>query len=183
MRVLIADDEPIIRLGLALILEEMGHEVISAINGREAVQQAHRHSPDIAILDIRMPYTDGLQAAATLSRTQPMPILLLTAYSDDDLVERATDLPIHGYLVKPVTPGELAAAMSVAVKRFEEAHKLKTQASDLEQKLESRKLIERAKGRLMAEGMSEEAAYNAMQQEARRSRRSMQQVAQVILDS
>lgn len=181
MLVLIADDEPIIRLGLQSILEEMGHRVITAANGREALQQAKRHLPDMAILDIKMPYTDGLQAAATLSRDLPMPILLLTAFSDKELIEQATDLPIQGYLVKPVRPGELTAAMSVAVKRFTESQLLQAQTSKLEEKLETRILVDRAKGRLMASGMSEEAAYQALQRQARESRRSMRHVALEII--
>lgn len=181
MLVLIADDEPIIRLGLQSILEEMGHRVITAANGREALQQAKRHLPDMAILDIKMPYTDGLQAAATLSRDLPMPILLLTAFSDKELIEQATDLPIQGYLVKPVRPGELAATMSVAVKRFTESQLLQAQTSKLEEKLETRTLVDRAKGRLMASGMSEEAAYQALQRQARESRRSMRHVALEII--
>lgn len=181
MLVLIADDEPIIRLGLQSMLEEMGHRVITAANGREALQQAKRHLPDMAILDIKMPYTDGLQAAATLSRDLPMPILLLTAFSDKELIEQATDLPIQGYLVKPVRPGELAAAMSVAVKRFTESQLLQAQTSKLEEKLETRILVDRAKGRLMASGMSEEAAYQALQRQARESRRSMRHVALEII--
>jgi AmiR/NasT family two-component response regulator len=181
MLVLIADDEPIIRLGLQSILEEMGHQVITAANGREALQQAKRHLPDMAILDIKMPYTDGLQAAATLSRDLPMPILLLTAFSDKELIEQATDLPIQGYLVKPVRPGELAATMSVAVKRFTESQLLQAQSSKLEEKLETRILVDRAKGRLMASGMSEEAAYQTLQRQARESRRSMRHVALEII--
>ena len=181
MLVLIADDEPIIRLGLQSMLEEMGHQVITAANGREALQQAKRHLPDMAILDIKMPYTDGLQAAATLSRDLPMPILLLTAFSDKELIEQATDLPIQGYLVKPVRPGELAATMSVAVKRFTESQLLQAQSSKLEEKLETRILVDRAKGRLMASGMSEEAAYQTLQRQARESRRSMRHVALEII--
>lgn len=181
MLVLIADDEPIIRLGLGSMLEELGHRVITAANGREALQQAKRHQPDMAILDIKMPYTDGLQTAATLSRVQPMPILLLTAFSDKELIEQATDLPIQGYLVKPVTSGELAAAMSVAGKRFAESQRLQAQTSKLEEKLETRILVDRAKGKLMAAGMSEEAAYKTIQRQARDSQRSMRQVALMIL--
>jgi AmiR/NasT family two-component response regulator len=181
MLVLIADDEPIIRLGLGSMLEEMGHLVVTAANGREALQQAKRHRPDMAILDIKMPYTDGLQAAATLSRDQPMPILLLTAFSDKELIEQASDLPIQGYLVKPVKTGELAAAMSVAAKRFAESQRLQAQADKLEEKLETRILVDRAKGKLMATGMSEEAAYKTIQRQARDSQLSMRQVALMIL--
>ena len=165
------------------MLEEMGHEGITAANGREALQQARRHTPDLAILDIKMPYTDGLQAASALSRSQPLPILLLTAFSDKTLIERATDLPIQGYLVKPVTPEELEAAISVAIKRFEETQQLREQTSTLEEKLETRKLVDRAKGKLMAAGLSEEAAYKSIQHEARESGQSMRQVALGILKS
>lgn len=181
MRVLIADDEPIIRMGLQSMLQELGHAVITAANGREALQQARHHQPQMAILDIKMPYTDGLETAATLSRIQPMPILLLTALSDQDLIDRATDLPIHGYLVKPVKSGDLAAAMAVATKRFEESQQLRSLSSSLEEKLETRKLVDRAKATLMASGLSEEAAYKAIQQRARNSRHSMRQVALIIL--
>jgi response regulator NasT len=181
MLVLIADDEPIIRLGLQSMLEEMGHRAITAANGREAIQQAQRHEPEMAILDIKMPYTDGLQAAATISRKQPMPILLLTAFSDKELIEQATELPIQGYLVKPVTPGELAAAMAVAVKRFADSQLLQEKASKLENKLETRILVDRAKAKLMANGKSEEAAYKAIQSQARDNQLSMRQVALMIL--
>lgn len=181
MRVLIADDEPIIRMGLKVMLEEMGHQVLAAASGREALRQARRHMPDMAILDIKMAYTDGLQAAETLSRTQPLPILFLTAFSEKELVDRATDLPVHGYLVKPVGTNELAAAMSVAVKRFEDSQKLARQAGELTKKLEERKLVDRAKAMLMAAGLSEEAAYQFIQRRARQSRHSMAEVALAIL--
>ena len=104
MRILIAEDESIIRMGLKSMLQEMGHEVFAAADGREALQLARHYLPDLAILDIKMPKTDGLQAAKTLARTQPMPILLLTAFSQQDLVDQATELPIQGYLVKPIHP-------------------------------------------------------------------------------
>jgi response regulator NasT len=182
MRILIADDEGIIRMGLKRMLQEAGHEVFAATNGREALQMARSHLPDLAILDIKMPYTDGLQAAHTLSRTQPMPILLLTAYSERDLIERATDLPIHGYLIKPIKAEELEAAIAVAMKRFIEAQSLAERASQLERTLQVRKLIDRAKGRLMDAGMSEQEAYLTLQRRARDQRRSLLQVAQAVLE-
>ncbi|MCI0396023.1 MAG: response regulator [Chloroflexi bacterium] len=181
MLILIADDEPIIRLGLKALLEEAGHQVVIAANGREALQQARRHDVDLAILDIKMPYTDGLEAAAALSRHAPLPIVLLTAFSDQELIEQASELPIHGYLVKPVQPGELAAAMAVATRRFAEAQRLRARAGELEEKLSGRKVVERAKARLMATGLSEEAAYQTIQRRARESRQSMDQVARSIL--
>ena len=121
MHILVADDEPIIRLGLRSMLEERGHSVTTATQGQEAVQMAHHQDFDLAVLDIKMPYTDGLQAAKTLNKISPMPIILLTAYSEQDLIERASDLPIHGYLVKPVRKEQLSAAIAVACKRFSDA--------------------------------------------------------------
>lgn len=181
MLILVADDEPIIRLGLQAMLAEMGHQVILVANGREAIQQARRQPVDLAILDIKMPYTDGLQAAETLSRTNPLPILILTAYSDRDLIDRATDLPIQGYLVKPVKAEELGAAIALAAKRFEETRQIQQQAARLAEQLETRKLIDRAKARLMASGLSEAEAYQLIQRQARDQQQSMRQVALAIL--
>ncbi len=118
MRILIAEDESIIRMGLKSMLQEHDHKVYAAADGREALQLARNHSPDLAILDIKMPHLNGLQVAETLARTQPMPILLLTAFSQKELVDIATDLPIQGYLVKPIQPQELSAAIAVASKTF-----------------------------------------------------------------
>jgi response regulator NasT len=181
MRILIADDESIIRMGLKSMLQELGHEVMTATNGREAVQMVRRHQPDLAILDIKMPYTDGMQAAQTLARLHPLPVLLLTAFSDQELIEAATDLPIQGYLIKPVKSEELAAAIAVAAKRFSENEMLQERADKLENELITRKLIDRAKGKLMAAGLTEEEAYRAIQQRARENQQSMRQVAQAIL--
>ncbi|WP_420641270.1 ANTAR domain-containing response regulator [Candidatus Leptofilum sp.] len=181
MRILIADDESIIRMGLKAILQEMGHEVLAATNGREALEMARRRQPDLAILDIKMPFTDGLQAAKTLARIQPMPILLLTAFSEQDLIDKASDLPIHGYLIKPVEPEALSAAISVATKRFQDSQALKEKAAKLADALETRKLLDKAKARLMATGLSEEEAYKTLQQQARNGRISLRAVATAIL--
>jgi response regulator NasT len=181
MRILIADDEAIIRLGLKTMLAEMGHEVIAAMNGREAIQMAARQLPDLAILDIKMPYTDGLQAAQTICRQRPIPILILTAFSDADLIDQATDLPIQGYLIKPIQPAELSAAIAVAAKRFEEGRALSERAQKLEEDIQTRKLVERAKGKLMEAGLSEEDAYRALQIHARKNRLTMADAARAIL--
>ena len=170
MRILIADDESIIRMGLKSMLTDLGHEVFAAVNGREALQMARRYNPDLAILDIKMPFTDGLQAAKTLSQKQPLPILILTAYSESDLVEQASDLPIHGYLIKPVDPDSLKAAIAIAHKRFEDSLSIAAKAERLEKALEERKLIDRAKGKLMKTGLDEEEAYRAIQRHARNNR-------------
>ena len=181
MRILIADDESIIRMGLKSILSELGHEVLAATNGREALEMARRHRPDLAILDIKMPFTDGLQAAKTLARTQPMPILLLTAFSEQDLIDKASDLPIHGYLIKPIEPEALSAAITVAYKRFIENQALQADADKLAAALETRKLLDKAKARLMATGLSEEEAYKLMQERARNGRISLRAIATAIL--
>ncbi len=168
MKILIAEDESIIRLGLKSMLQEMGHEIYAATNGREALEMARRYDPDMAILDIKMPYTDGLQAAKVLSRTQTMPILLLTAFR---------------YLVKPIKSDELAAAITVANKRFMEMQSLVLEKERLEEQLETRKLIELAKGKLMQTGLSEEEAYLAIQRQARQNRQSIKEVALAILQT
>lgn len=175
LEILVADDEALIRLGLRAMLEELGHRVTLAPDGREALRLARQRAFDLAILDIKMPRTDGLAAAQALSRHTPLPVIFLTAYSEADLVEQATDLPVHGYLVKPVQPEQLAAAIAVARKRFAEAQAAGRAAAE-------RRLVERAKGRLMAGGMSEPEAHRLLQQRARESRRKLAEVAQEILD-
>lgn len=181
MRILIAEDESLIRMGLRAMLAEMGHEVVTAVNGREALDMARHHQPELAILDIKMPFTNGLQVAETLARTQPLPILILTAFSDQDLIEEASSLPIHGYLIKPIKPEELAAAIAIAKKRFADNQRLTDKAIQLEETLETRKIIDRAKGRLMEKGLSEEDAYHLIQTQARSLNKSMKLVALAIL--
>ncbi|HSM57471.1 MAG TPA: response regulator [Candidatus Sulfomarinibacteraceae bacterium] len=182
LRILIADDEPIIRMGLKSMLQEMGHSVTAASNGREALRMARNRLFDLAILDVKMPFTDGLQAAKVLSGEHGLPIILLTAYSEQDLIERASELPIQGYLVKPVQTGQLAAAIAVALKRSADVQHMAAQTAALGQALEERKVIERAKGKLMAGGMSEAQAHRAIQRRARERRESMVQVARRLLN-
>ncbi len=182
MRILIADDEAIIRLGLKAILRELGHVVYDASNGREALQMARKQNPDLAIFDVKMPYTDGIEAARVLSRERPLPIILLTAYSDADLIEKASELPIHGYLIKPVQPNALEAAIAVAIKRFQEIKDLHAANEKLAQALETRKLVDRAKGKLMVEkGLNEADAYRLLQLRARETRLTLREVAQAVL--
>ena len=181
LEILVADDEALIRIGLRAMLQEMGHGVTLAADGREALRLAHRRNFDLAVLDIKMPHGDGLQTARALSRTQSLPIIFLTAYSQRDLVEDATDLPVHGYLVKPVEPEQLAAAIAVARKRFADAENAVAEAKALTQKMRQRRLVDRAKARLMERGLSEEEAYRYLQQEARRNRRSIAAIAADVL--
>jgi response regulator NasT len=128
-----------------------------------------------------MPLTDGLEAARAIARKHPMPILILTAFSQADLVERAAQLPIQGYLVKPVTDQELRAAIEVALARFEEAQASARQIAELRESLETRKLVDRAKGVLMKGGLSEDEAYHRLQLRAREQRIGLRQAAEAVL--
>lgn len=181
LKILVADDEAIIRLGLRTMLTALGHDVVLAANGREALSLVRTARPDLALLDVQMPLTDGLEAARVIARKHPMPVLILTAFSESDLIERAAQLPIQGYLVKPVGERDLAAAIEVAVARFEDAQAAAHEAAELRESLETRKLVERAKGRLAQGGMSEEDAYLALQRRARDARISLRQAAEEVL--
>ena len=181
LKILVADDESIIRMGLRTMLTALGHEVVLASNGREALEFVRTARPDLALLDIQMPLTDGLEAARVIARKHPMPILILTAYGEQDLIEKAAQLPIQGYLVKPVNERDLAAAIQVAVARFEDAQAQARENAELKESLEARKLVERAKGVLMKTGLSEEEAYLAIQRQAREARVSMRQAAEAII--
>jgi response regulator NasT len=181
MRILVADDESIIRMGLKSMLQSLGHEVITANDGRDALRRAREYQLDLALLDIKMPLSDGLEVARALHRHKPLPVIILTAYSAPELVDKATDLPIHGYLVKPISQEALAAALQVALKRFQEVAALQIEKEKLERQLKARKLVDKAKGKLMARGLSEEEAYQTLQSRARQGRTSMHQVALAIL--
>lgn len=182
LRVLIAEDESIIRLGLSRILEDAGHQVVAAPDGRTAVRLAATTGPDVAVLDIKMPGMDGLEAARTIHCQRPLPIVLLTAYGDRELVEQAAGLPIMAYLIKPVNERELLATLEIVVARFEEQQRVLRHAVEMEEQLEARKVIERAKGVLMRrKSIGEEEAYRRLQRYARKERCSMREVAEAIL--
>lgn len=181
LKILVADDESIIRMGLRTMLTDLGHEVLLAANGRDALHLARTARPDLALLDLQMPLTDGLEAAKVIARKHPMPIIILTAFSQADLVERAAQLPIQGYLVKPVNDRDLAAAIEVAVARFEDAQASARQIAELRESVETRKLVERAKGLLMQGGLSENEAYRLLQQRARDQRINLRQAAEAVL--
>lgn len=182
LRVLIADDESIIRMGLRAILTELGHTVYSASDGVEAVTLAYREQPDIALLDVRMPFRDGLDAAAEIVKQRPIPILILTAYNDVALQDRAASIPVQGYLIKPVKRDDLIAMMRVAMAGFTDRRHLTEKVDELQEKLTSRKLIDRAKGFLMQNGMTEEEAYHTIQIRARSRRTTMSAIAQEVVD-
>ena len=179
LEILIADDESIIRLGLKQILEEAGHTVSAAENGVAAVRLAEAHTPDLVILDIKMPEMDGFEAARAIQDRTQVPIIFLTAYGEQELVERAVRLSVMGYLVKPIKEAELLAMIQVAVRRFEEHTRTAHAADELQDELASRRAIDRAKGLLMQrEGISELEAYNRLQQRARTERRTLLEAAE-----
>jgi AmiR/NasT family two-component response regulator len=181
LKIVVADDEAIIRMGLRTMLAALGHEAMLAPNGREALDLIRTQQPDLALLDIQMPLTDGLEAAKVIARKHPMPVIILTAFSQAELLEKAVQLPIQGYLVKPVSERDLAAAIEVAVARFEDGQAKEREIAELKDSLETRKLVDRAKGRLMQGGLSEEDAYLALQRRAREARVSLRQAAAAVL--
>ena len=182
-RVVIAEDEAIIRLDLKETLEEEGYEVVGETGrGDEAVELVKQHAPDIAILDIKMPGLDGLSAARVFAGERRAAVLILTAFSQRDLVEQARDAGALAYLVKPFQRSELIPAVEVAIGRFREMRALAEQAQSLEEQLETRKLVDRAKGRLMDEHhLAEADAFAFVQKTAMRERLTMKAVAERVL--
>jgi AmiR/NasT family two-component response regulator len=183
LRVLIADDEPLIRLDLKNMLESLGYEVIAeAGDGVSAVEAARTLKPDVAILDIKMPSMDGIDAANILNSERIAPVVLLTAYSDMDLINRAKEAGVFAYLVKPFRESDLRPAIEVAISRYKEFLALEEEVSELEDKLETRKLIERAKGILMDQyGLKEQEAFRRIQVQSMNTRKSMKEIAEAII--
>lgn len=185
MRVLIADDEALIRMGLRTMLEDKGHKVVgAATDGASALQMARTEKPDVILLDIKMPGMDGLEAARKIMHERPTPIVMLTAFSQRELVNEAKDASVFGYLVKPVKEDLLDATLDLAVTRFKEWQKLQKEMHDLEKSLAARQVVEKAKFLLMEkQGLTEQQAFNKIHRTSRSRRVTMQQVAQEILDS
>lgn len=183
MRVLIADDDPIIRLDLKQMLENLGYQVVAeAEDGLQAVEQAKAKQPDVCLLDVKMPALDGIDAATQIAEEGIAPAVLLTAYSDQELIERAKEAGVFGYLVKPFKPSDLAPAIEVARGRFEATQVLNKEVSDLTERLEARKSIEKAKGILMADhGLPEGEAYRRIQTQSMNARKSMKEIADAII--
>jgi len=182
-RVVIAEDEAIIRLDLKETLEEEGYEVVGETGrGDEAVQLVREHEPELAILDIKMPGLDGLQAAREIAGERRAAVLILTAFSQRDLIEQARDAGALAYLVKPFERSELIPAVEVALGRFKEMRALADQTVNLEEQLETRKVVDRAKGRLMDEhGLSENDAFSFIQKRAMSDRVTMRVVAERVI--
>ena len=181
-RILVAEDETLIRMDLAEMLRESGYEVVGeATNGEEAINLATELKPDLAILDVKMPKIDGITAAESIVEISP--VLMLTAFSQKDLVERAVDAGVMAYLVKPFTVNDLLPAIEIAITRHTQMLALRTEVTDLTERLETRKIIERAKGILMqAMRLSEPEAFKWIQRTAMDRRVSMKQVAEAVID-
>jgi AmiR/NasT family two-component response regulator len=183
MRVVIAEDEALIRLDLREMLIEEGFDVVGeAGDGEQAVALANELLPDVVICDIKMPKMDGIAAAAQIAGKRVAPVVMLTAFSQRDLVEKARDAGAMAYLVKPFQKRDLLPAIEMATSRFAEIKALEAEVTGLRDRLEARKLIERAKGTLMsAHGMSEAAAFRWIQRAAMDNRTSMRAVADLVL--
>lgn len=183
MRVLIADDDPIIRLDLKQMLENMGYEVVAeAGDGQQALDQAREVSPDICILDVKMPIMDGIDAVSQIAEEGIAPAILLTAYSDRELIDRAKAAGVFAYLVKPFKPGDLPPAIEIARSRFEQNNALSAEIASLAERLEARKLLDRAKGILMEEhSINEAEAYRRIQTQSMNLRKTMREVAEAII--
>jgi AmiR/NasT family two-component response regulator len=181
-RVIIADDESLIRMDLREMLTNQGYLVVGEVaDGRSAVNQARELRPDIIIMDIKMPDMDGIEAAKILTEERISPVVLLSAYSQRDLVQRAREAGVVAYLVKPYRE-ELTPAIEVALARFEEFKELEAQVTDLQQALETRKLVDRAKGILMdKQGLTEAEAFRKIQKMSMDNRKPMKDVAEAII--
>ena len=181
-RILVADDETLIRMDLVEMLTEAGYEVIAqATNGEEAIALANEHKPDLAILDVQMPVLDGISAAEKIISIAP--VLMLTAFSHRELVDRARDAGVMAYVVKPFTISDLVPAIEIAISRHTQMRSLAEEVADLHDRLETRKIIDRAKGVLMkALNLTEPEAFSWIQRAAMDRRITMKEVALAVID-
>ena len=182
-RVIIADDESVIRADLREMLTNLNYLVIGEVgDGQSAVNLAREIKPDVIIMDIKMPDMDGIEAAEILTRERIAPVLLLTAYSQRDLVDRAKEAGVVGYLVKPFREQEIVPAIEIARARFQEFSELQKQIGDLKETLETRKLVDRAKGILMdSQGLTEHEAFRKIQKMSMNTRKPMKEIAEAIV--
>ena len=182
-RIIVAEDEAIIRMDLVEMLREAGYNVIGeAANGREAISLARHLKPDLAILDVKMPEIDGISAAELIVSEKLAAVLMLTAFSQRELVERARDAGAMAYLVKPFSISDLTPAIEMALGRYAQIQALEAEVGDLGKRLEARKLVDRAKGVLMANlGISEPEAFKWIQKAAMDQRSSMSAVSEGVL--
>lgn len=182
MRVLIAEDEALIRMDLREMLVEEGHEVVGeARDGFEAIALARELAPDVVFMDVKMPGSDGIEAARVIGEERIAPVVIVTAFSQPSYIEDAASAGVMAYLVKPFEKREIIPAMTVAISRFAEARTLEAEVVDLTERLETRKELDRAKGVLMAKGMTEAEAFKRLQKLAMDRRMSLRQVAEAVI--
>jgi AmiR/NasT family two-component response regulator len=182
-RVIIADDESIVRTDLKEMLATLNYLVVGEVgDGQSAVNLARELKPDVVLMDIKMPDMDGIEAAKILTEEQIAPVVLLTAYSQKDLVDRAKEAGVVGYLVKPFREADLLPAIEVALARFGEFKQMNQEVHDLQDALETRKLVDRAKGILMdVQGLEEQEAFRRIQKMSMNTRKPMKEVAEAII--
>lgn len=182
-RILIADDESLILMDLREMLANLGYLVVGEANdGQSAVNMARELRPDLVVMDIKMPDMDGIEAAKVLTEERLAPVLLLTAYSQQDLIERAKEAGVVGYLVKPFRESNLAPAIQITLARFEEFQALQKEVDSLTEALETRKVVDRAKGILMdTQGLSEHDAFRRIQKMSMNTRRPMKEIAEAVI--
>ena len=185
LRIVVSDNESIIRMDLRELLEEAGHHVVGeAANGVKAVELTRKYRPDLVIMDIKMPEMDGITAAKIITNEKIAPVLLLTAFSQKEIVDKAKDSGVLAYLVKPVKEVNLFPAIEIAISRFREFAELERELEDVKDSLETRKLLDRAKGILMAtHQLGENEAYRRIQQYSMAKRKSIREVAEAIIDA
>jgi response regulator NasT len=183
LRIAVADDEAFMRDYYREILPLLGHEAVAAAQtGRELVEHCRTLRPDVVLTDIRMPDMDGIDAAVAINREAPAPVILVSAYHDSELFERAREDPILAYLIKPIKQPQLEAAVAMALRRFEQFRALRREAADLPQALEDRKVIECAKGVLMRQAhVDEQEAFHRLQKVARDNNKKLVELARMIL--
>lgn len=184
-RVVVAEDEALIRLDIVEMLREAGYDVVGeAADGEQAVQLAQEHRPDLVVMDIKMPVLDGISAAERIAGARIAPVVLLTAFSQRELVERARDAGAMAYVVKPFTAADLLPALEIAVSRHQEIAALEAEVADLTDRFETRKLVDRAKGLLQVKfGMSEPDAFRWIQKTSMDKRLTMREVAGAVIAS
>ncbi|MET3812605.1 response regulator [Arthrobacter sp. UYEF3] len=183
-RVVVAEDETLIRLDIIEILRGEGYDVVGeADNGEKAVQLAEELKPDLVLMDVKMPVMDGISAAEKIVKARIAPVVLLTAFSQKELVERARDAGAMAYVVKPFTPADLIPAIEIALSRHEEIKALENEVSDLQEQFATRKLVERAKSLLTTKmGLTEPEAFRWIQKTSMDRRLSMREVAETIIN-
>jgi AmiR/NasT family two-component response regulator len=183
LRIAVADDEPDMRDYFRKILPLLGHQVVAvAATGRELLDGCRRESPDLVITDIKMPDMDGIEAAVALYQNGPVPVILVSAYHDEEFIERAKEDHVVAYLVKPIEQADLAPAIALAMRRFRQLEALRREAADLRQALQDRKVIERAKGLLMKDhALDEPTAFRHLQKLARDTNRKLVDVARPVI--